>query len=202
MHKKELTEEIEAMLSGEIPVLDFFHRHPWLLIPDLEIGRYQSWSQGIYEQVEIYPDLHADFVTFDCMQGRMFWTPIMLLTPIDPQWDGEWDLPFQEAVDQCRDWLMRSSSSESLFSQVHQLPGQPLILTRIVLGRSHNWSPKIREAVEFERRSRVRIRSYDWLYEKAQRFQDSEIELFEAVGPPRPGSQIRDDAPQIMVNPY
>ncbi len=195
----ELEEELRQSFSTDVEAArEALLRHPWLIIPDLNLDWLQRGYQGCYRDVAIDDGPPADFAMHFHLQGRLYLQFTRLVSPTSGIYDENGRAQeFSSALEEIRCWHQVLNEGQTLLHSL--LRSQRVEFSfRILIGLSSKSSSTEKMEVESHRRRHYRIRSYDWLIEKGGRFSADEIEGLDACGPAKTEPEMVSLFPQMM----
>lgn len=184
MTRSELQTRIQALLQGErLQAVSFLKLHAWLLIADVTCAGMSMGRQGVLSDVVVAGGSSADFVTFEIQERRVNWQLVHVASPSCGILEGAGpSAEFQQALDVVDHWWQLSVREQPLFAVPASAAGLVSRYDfRVVIGDSRRQSLAERQAVRLHRRSDLRIRSFQWLFEKLHHYTDAEIRVFERV---------------------
>lgn len=178
-----LKEELqERFAAGTDETIAAIFDHPWLIIPDLDVKWLHDGYQGVYTNVGFGDGPRAELAMYFLLNGRLWLQWVKLGSPSATiREQGSYSDEFESAIATVQQWEHSADLRTTVF---HEHLNDPRVQYwfRIVIGQSHTQSDEEKMDLLIERRRNIRIRSYDWLLEKAERFSDEEIQVLDECG--------------------
>lgn len=172
-------------------------RNPWLLIPDLNADWLSKGYQGVYQHFELTDLLTSEFAIYSILQGKLYLQCVRLGSPNAQILEaGKLSEEFSTNLAIVNDWCEFDLSELQFYPETFPI-NQAALSVRLIIGRSDVYSEAEQQSVAAFRSRSVRIRSYDWLIQKAGRFSEKEIAVFSEWGPPREMDEFRSRLPRI-----
>ena len=176
------TELEERFAAGTAEAIAAIVAHPWLIIPDLNVNWLLNGFQGVYTNVGFGEGARAELAMYFLLNGRLWLQWVKLASPkakILKQ--GSYSEEFESTISAVRQWEEEAYQKNTIYHE--RLNDRRVEYAfRIVIGQSRAYTEDEQLNLSFERRNHIRIRSYDWLLEKADRFTDEEIKELDECG--------------------
>lgn len=172
----------ERFAAGTAEAIAAISDHPWLIIPDLNVNWLRNGYQGVYTNVGFGTGPRAELAMYFLLNGRLWLQWVKLASPSAKiREQGSLSAEFESAISTVRQWEDLADQRATIF---HEQLDDPRVQYwfRIVIGQSQMQSDVEKMDLLIERRRNIRIRSYDWLLEKAERFTDEEIQVLDECG--------------------
>ncbi len=177
---------------------NLFIEHPWLLVPDLQLNWLEQGFQGTYRNLDTGTGPPADFAIHFHLQGKLYIQFIRLASPSTPIINGlSRSDDFEAALQDVQTWKQTVENRQLPFQDL--LPENGVVfMFRIVVGRSSQFSDEEKIEMKIAQEWDIRIRSYDWLIEKAAEYSTFMVEALDACGPPKSGEEFIVDLPELI----
>ncbi len=195
----QLQANLAERFSGDLETArEIFAEHPWLLVPDLQLDWLERGYQGTYRNVEVGAGSPADFAIHFHLQGKLYIQLIRLASPRAPiVVNFSQPSEFIAALQDVQSWKQTVQDRQLPFQELIPASGV-VFMYRIVIGRSSQFSENEKAEMKNAQNWDVRIRSYDWLIEKAGEYSTFMVQALDACGPPKSHAEFVAGLPELV----